>query len=1005
MPGYDKIPTYLNLEQRNTLTHIPPDISDRDIARYYTFTEKERALINRRRRESNRLGFAVQLALLKFPGRTLMEVKEVPKPVLAAIADQVGVPVSAFASYGERENTLYEHLDELRREYGFRSCGWREYLLVARSLLADAMESDRPLPLIEKALEILRTKGILAPNMIHVERLVWVVLKIAERRLLRALTQPLTLEQRTRLDGLLYADPGIGGATRLSWLRQAPGVTSPKSIKRLIERLSFLRDLSLPALPVTLHQNRVLQLARKCSKYQAQPLLNLPRDRRHALLVAYLFELSQDLTDQALDHFDKLLGELLRKGERRQEKHLRMNSRKMNSHLTILTSAMDAFLQARTQGHDPVQALLNTVPEAQLQATVDSAKQFLRPEDLDSLDLIESRYAPMRKTLLALYQALDFQPFRRSEPSLQALEYISNLAKQRKRVTSKEQRVGKVKVKAPLSHLTGKWRKHALDGEKITPNYYEAAAFEALKGRVRSGDIAVGGSRRYRSFENYLLSPARFEHLTEKQQTRLAVEPDAQAYLRAKQEEIIQKLTALQDSIGKVEGSLVLDEKGHLHLPSLEKAVPEEVERLKKRVYALLPHLPLADLLLEVDNWTGFLRHFTHLTSGDALVGEQKLELVAALMGMGMNLGLEKMAESCPYTYRQLSWSIDWHIREETLLAALANLDNFVLAAPLSSAWGDGTTSSSDGMRFHVGVQAANAEHNAKYFHARRGANMYIHAADIWVPFGKPQIIGTNEEALYVIDALCHHESDLHIHEHYTDTGGSTEQVFALTALLGFRFAPRLRDALSRHLYLVDEVGAYGPLGSLLFGQVKSKLIIEQWDEMRRVASSIRHGTVSASLLMRKLAAYPRQNQVARALTEMGKLERTAYLLEYFRDEALRRRVLIGLNKGEALHALARQLFFGRLGELRDRAFEDQMHRASCLHVLMAAIAAWNTVYLTKAIETLRKRGEDLPEATVAHIAPLGWEHIRLIGDYHFALQSGRSLDNLRPLRLQEESV
>jgi TnpA family transposase len=217
----------------------------------------------------------------------------------------------------------------------------------------------------------------------------------------------------------------------------------------------------------------------------------------------------------------------------------------------------------------------------------------------------------------------------------------------------------------------------------------------------------------------------------------------------------------------------------------------------------------------------------------------------------------------------------------------------------------------------------------------------------------------------------------------------STEHVFALTALLGFRFAPRLRDARSRHLSLVDKVGASESLNSLLFGQVKSQLILEQWDEMRRVASSIRHGTVSASLSMRTLAAYPRQNQVARALTELGKRERTAYLLEYFRDEALRRRVLIGLNKGEALHALARQLFFGRLGELRDRAFEDQMHRAGCLHVLMAAIAAWNTVYLTKAIETLRKRGEDIPESAVAHIAPLGWEHIRLIGDSHFAPQSG----------------
>lgn len=109
--------------------------------------------------------------------------------------------------------------------------------------------------------------------------------------------------------------------------------------------------------------------------------------------------------------------------------------------------------------------------------------------------------------------------------------------------------------------------------------------------------------------------------------------------------------------------------------------------------------------------------------------------------------------------------------------------------------------------------------------------------------------------------------------------------------------------------------------------------MLQQWDEMRRVASSIRHGIVSASLLMRKLAAYPRQNQVARALTELGKLERTSFLLEYFCDESLRRRILIGLNKGEALHSLARQLFFGRQGELHDRA-KDRSNPSSQLSPL-----------------------------------------------------------------------
>jgi flagellar motor protein MotB len=154
---------------------------------------------------------------------------------------------------------------------------------------------------------------------------------------------------------------------------------------------------------------------------------------------------------------------------------------------------------------------------------------------------------------------------------------------------------------------------------------------------------------------------------------------------------------------------------------------------------------------------------------------------------------------------------------------------------------------------------------------------------------------------------------------------------------------------------------------------------------------------------MRRLRAYSRQNRLASALTELGKLERTSFLLDYFQDEALRRRILIGLNKGEALHALARQLFSGKHGELWDRAFEDQMHRASCLHLIMAAIATWNAVYLSQAVEELKKRGEVVPEEHLPHITPLGWEHINLIGQYSFSHQSARSLNNLRPLRLPEQ--
>jgi TnpA family transposase len=122
VPFTSRTPTYLTPEQRHELTQIPADLSDREIARYYTFTQKDLDLIKLRSHLHNRLGFAVQLAVLRFPGRPLKDLAGVPSRVLAAIADQIQVPISAFARYGDRDNTLYEHLDEIRQKCGFGVC-------------------------------------------------------------------------------------------------------------------------------------------------------------------------------------------------------------------------------------------------------------------------------------------------------------------------------------------------------------------------------------------------------------------------------------------------------------------------------------------------------------------------------------------------------------------------------------------------------------------------------------------------------------------------------------------------------------------------------------------------------------------------------------------------------------------------------------------------------------------------------------------------------------------
>jgi len=145
--------------------------------------------------------------------------------------------------------------------------------------------------------------------------------------------------------------------------------------------------------------------------------------------------------------------------------------------------------------------------------------------------------------------------------------------------------------------------------------------------------------------------------------------------------------------------------------------------------------------------------------------------------------------------------------------------------------------------------------------------------------------------------------------------------------------------------------------------------------------------------MLGKLSAYPRQNGLAVALREVGRLERSIFMLNWLRDIDLRRRSQAGLNKGEARNALARAIFFCQFRELRDRTFENQAYRASGLNLVVAVIL-WNTRYLQLAAADLGVSSESMQ-----HAAPLGWEHLSLTGDYAWDSDDQPAPGELRPLR------
>ena len=286
-------------------------------------------------------------------------------------------------------------------------------------------------------------------------------------------------------------------------------------------------------------------------------------------------------------------------------------------------------------------------------------------------------------------------------------------------------------------------------------------------------------------------------------------------------------------------------------------------------------------------------------------------------------------AASHGVTRDQLIWTADAYIRPETYKAGLARIIDAHHRLPIAGIWGGGTTSSSDGQFLRSAKRGdAAGDVNARYGRDP-GFSFYTHLSDQFGPYSSVVMSATNHEAPYVLDGLLHHGAQLNIGTHYTDTGGASDHVFILCAMLGILFCPRLRDLPDRKLACTEPAGRYPDLQPLMGRRIKVDVVRERWDEVVRLVASLYAGAVAPSVMLKKLAAYRRQNQLDLALQELGRIQRTLFMLDWLESSELRRRCHAGLNKSEQRHFLAQEICTFNQGRIAERDAEAQQFRAS----------------------------------------------------------------------------
>jgi TnpA family transposase len=694
----------LSAADRDRLLALPdhPD----DLIRLYTFSESDLAIIHLHRGAANRLGFALQLCYLRYPGVVLGPQEAPFPPLLRLVATQIQVPPESWSQYGQREETRREHLVELQTVFGFQPFTLRHYRPAVHSLRELAWQTDKGIVLAEALIDRLRRQSILLPTLPVIERLCAEAITQANRRIYRTLTAALSDRHRQRLDELLKRKPDNQN-TWLAWLRQSPGAPTSRQMLEHLERLQTWQGLDLPAgIAQQVHQNRLLKIAREGGQMTPRNLAKFEPQRRYATLVALALEGTATVIDECVALHDRIMGKLFNAARNRHQQQFQQSGKAINDKVRLYARIGQALLDAKQTGADPFVAIESILSWQAFAASVTEAQQLAQPEDFDFLPGIGAHYATLRRYAPQFLRVLNLRAAPVAQELLEAIAVLCALNTDHARKLPRE---------APTGFIPKRWEKLIFSSDGLDRRYYELCVLSELKNALRSGDIWVQGSRQYKAFDEYLLPVERFAALRQANALPLAVATDGERYLQGRVELLEQQLATvnrLAQTNDLPEASIT---PSGLKITPLEAAVPEAAQTLIDQTAMLLPHLKITDLLLEVDEWTGFTRHFTHLKTGT--LAPDKTRLLTVILADAINLGLAKMAESCPgTTYARLAWLQAWHVRDETYSAALAELVNAQFQQPFATWWGDGTTSSSDGQRFRAGGRGESTGHiNPKY--------------------------------------------------------------------------------------------------------------------------------------------------------------------------------------------------------------------------------------------------------------------------------------------------
>jgi TnpA family transposase len=946
-----------------------------------TLTEEDLKQISNCRRPYNRLGFAYQVGFVRlfnrFPRQQPFEIVEELANFSAA---QLGFDVAMLEFYRRRQPTISEHQEIITRYLRLRHFEHAEAVQLEKFLFEESWHLEQTAALKAQAAEFLKGQRILEPAEFRITRIVGEQRARAREHIFRRIAAGVPKHLAVALDDLLVVGPDEN-SSGLQTIKANPSKPSADAMLRLVDKLKAIEASGVLGVDLSwLSGNYQRALFHQVRKSSVARIRELAEPRRRAALVCFLWQSYRDAVDQAVDMFDKLLVRAQTQAQKELDQYLSRQRQTIQVSLAALRSLSRIILDDSIPDGELRARLFAEVPRDELTACMEEVGEWVIGRRSDPFHGMVRRHGVLRKFSPAFLNALEFIQDAEGEPTAcrRALQVLKELNADGRR---------KLPANAPTDFVSQRLRPIVGDGDGIDRRAWECALLVKLRDELKAGNLSVRYSKRFARLDDFFIDDRRWQAMREDFFHHSGLPSDPKQVV----EHLTRRLDDAYDNFLKTAPTnsyAVVDEQGwHLSVDSSEKPNQEAQDRLtnlKSWLARNMRRMKLPELLIEVDNELGFTRHFLTPAQRQEPSPEDICAVLAAVMAHGCNLGAYTMAQLTPdVTYEQLKRIADWQLTEEAQRSALAELVDAITGLDTSSRWGEGRTAASDGQRFSLPHRVLQQTYSTRF--SDFALEFYTFVADNYAPFYSLPIECTDRDAAFVLDGLLYNESELEIEEHYTDTHGYSELNFAAFTMLGLRFCPRIRGVQHQRIYRIDsnrDYGALAPLVGRADRAIDTDLIVEQWDRMGQLYASLKTGHVTASVALKRLVAFSGKNRFYRANRELGRIFKTEFILQYLSEPELRGRIRRGLLKVEQLHALARDVFYGRRGRINARELWEQMNTCSCLTLILACIVYWQAREISRVLSQCDPAGNGIDLSLLEHVSPIEWDNVVLYGQY-----------------------